>query len=121
MSHHKHHRKKRESCGEPLHFHDSVGKGTLNSTPIIVPPGFDTETGDPSHPGPFVAQAFNPSGQKYYGLFPRRNTPNTSPEKGGKILMDEKHHGDDHFYKPRVKNIHRNFAKKALHRQASSQ
>jgi len=109
MSHHS------RKCDKERKFHDTVGKGKLDSTPIIVPPGFNTETGTTDHPGPFAAQAFHPSAQKFYGLMPRRNTPNTSPEKGGKILMDDKHHGEDRFYKPRAKNIHRNFAKKALH------
>ena len=102
---------------KPRKFHDTVGKGKLDSTPITVPPDFDTETGtslDPnvtatnSHPGPFAAEAFHPSGQKFYGLMPRRNTPNKSPEKGGKVLMDDKRHDEDRFYKPRLKNIKRN-------------
>ena len=110
---------------KPRKFHDKIGKGALDSTPIIVPPGFNTEVGtslDPdttiegnTHPGPFVAAAFHPSSQKYYGLFPRRNTPNKSPEKAGKIIMDDKrHHDDGRFYEPRAKVVDSNFAKKAL-------
>lgn len=96
---------------KPRKFHDKVGKGTIDSTPVLVPPDFNTETGTVSHPGPFVGQVFHPSSQQFYGLMPRRNTPNRSPEKAGKILMDDKKHGDDRFYKPRVKNIHRNLVK----------
>ena len=106
---------------KPRKFHDTVGKGTTDSTPIIVPPNFGTETGtslDPNvtatntHPGPFAAEAFHPSSQKFYGLAPRRNTPNRSPEKAGKVLMDDKRLDEFLFYKPIVKNINRNFAKK---------
>lgn len=102
---HKH--KKHNFCGEPRYFHDIIGKGALDSTPIIVPPFANTEIGTEAHPGPFVAQAFNPSGQRFSGLFPRRHTPNKSPEKAGKVLMDDKKHGRSRFYKPRVKTIHK--------------
>lgn len=117
---HKHKRNKC-FCDKPRYFHDVVGKGAGDSTPITVPKGFNTETGssldlaatsDNPHPGPFAAAAFHPSSQISSGLFPRRNTPNKSPEKAGKILMDDKKHGNARFYKPRIKSIHRNFAKK---------
>ena len=112
-------RKKREICicDRPPHFRDSMGKGKLDSTPIRVPPDFGAEVGgsldlpatsENPHPGPFSAAAFHPSSQKFFGLSSRRNTPNDSPEKAGKILMDDKRHGEDRLYKPRIKNIHRN-------------
>ena len=104
-------------CDVPRKFHDTVGKGKLDSTgPIKVPADFGAETGsslnlpatkDNPHPGPFAAQAFHPSGQRFFGLLPRRNTPDRPKERGGKVLMDDKIHKDDRFYKPRVKNIHR--------------
>lgn len=115
MSHHN------KDPDKPRKFHDTVGKGQLDSTQILVPKDFGSETGtslDPNvtdvniHPGPFAAEAFHPSSQQFYGLMPRRNTPNKSPEKAGKVLMDDKRHGECRFYKPRLKNIHRNFAKK---------
>ena len=106
MSHHN------KDADKPRKFHDTVGKGTLDSTPIIVPPDFGSEIGTDDHPGPFAAQAFHPSSQQFYGLMPRRNTPNKSPEKAGKVLMDDKKRGEFLFYKPRLKNIHRNFAMK---------
>lgn len=120
MSHHRNieKRKKRENCicDRPPFFRDSQGKGKLDSTPIRVPPDFNTETGtslnlpvtsENPHPGPFSAAAFHPSSQKFFGLSSRRNTPNDSPEKAGKILMDDKKHGEDRFYKPRIKHIHK--------------
>lgn len=109
MSHHN------RDCDRPRKFHDTVGKGKLDSTPIIVPPDFHTEIGSDDHPGPFAAQAFHPSSQKFFGLFSRRNTPNDSPERAGRVLIDDKKHDEDRFYKPRIKNIHRNFAKKKTH------
>ena len=123
MSHHSHRRHNNEECDKPRKFHDTVGKGKLDSTPIIVPTDFteigtslnpDTSIEGNTHPGPFVAQAFHPSSQKFFGLLPRRNTPNDSPERAGKILMDDKKRGEDRFYKPRIRNINRNFAKKKL-------
>ncbi len=113
MSHRSRKCNKHRECDKPVKFHDTVGKGKLNSTPIIVPPSSDTEVGTELHPGPFVAQAFDPKGQRFFGLLPRRNTPDKSPEKGGKILMDEICRHGNEFYEPRVKHIHRNFAKKA--------
>ena len=124
---HNHHIKKRKKrdvciCDRPHHFHDSIGKGKLDSTPIIVPPDFHSEVGSSldlpatsknPHPGPFAAAAFHPSSQKFFGLSSRRNTPNDSPERAGKILMDDKRRDNDRFYKPRVKNIPQNFVKKA--------
>ena len=107
MSHHN------RECDRPRKFHDSIGKGKLDSTPIIVPPDFHAEIGTDNHPGPFSGQAFHPSGQKFFGLFSRRNTPNDSPERAGRVLMDDKIEHDDRFYKPRLKNIHRNFVKRA--------
>jgi hypothetical protein len=108
----------------PRKFHDTVGKGKLDSTPIIVPPNFNAETGTSLdlpvtekniHPGPFSAAAFHPSSQKFFGLSSRRNTPNDSPERAGRVLMDDKRRDDDRFYKPRIKKIDRNFAKKNKH------
>lgn len=120
MSHHNKEKiKKREI--RPPHFRDSVGKGKLDSTPIQVPTDFNTETGtglDPvittknTHPGPFAGASFKPSSQKFFGLAPRRNTANDSPERAGRILMDDKIRENDMFYEPRIKTIHRNFAKK---------
>ncbi len=120
MSHR--HKKHHHFCDNPRFFHDVVGKGKLDSTPIIVPTDFNTEKGtslNPDttiegniHPGPFAAAAFHPSSQKFFGLSPRRNTPDKSPEKGGKVLMDDKKHGNMRFYKPRVKNIHRDWNSK---------
>jgi len=116
------HKKDRCPCDRPRKFRDTVGKGELDSTPIIIPPDFGAETGsslnlpatlkENPHPGPFTAAAFHPSSQRFFGLMPRRNTPNDSPEKAGKVLMDDKKRDNDRFYKPRLKNIDRNFAKK---------
>jgi hypothetical protein len=106
------HKKHHHSCEKPRYFHDTVGEGTLDSTPIIVPTSSSVETGTIDHPGPFVAQAFHPSGQRYFGLLPRRNTPDKSPEKAGKVIMDDKKHGDMRFYKPRIKDIHKKSSKK---------
>lgn len=115
------HKRDRFDCDRPRKFHDKVGKGKRDSTPIIVPTDFGAETGssldliiteENPHPGPFAAASFHPSEQKFFGLMPRRNTPNDSPERAGRVLMDDKKHGGDRFYKPRAKNIHRNFAKK---------
>jgi len=106
------HKHKRDRCFCDRKFHDTVGKGKLDSTPITVPPDFNTEVGSENHPGPFAAQAFHPSGQRFFGLMPRRNTPNRSKERGGKVLIDDKKHDEDRFYKPRIKRIHRNFANK---------
>lgn len=100
--HKKHHR----FCDEPRYFHDIVGKGSLDSTPIEVPKDFNAETGTIDHPGPFAAATFHPSEQIFLGLLPRRHTPNKSPEKAGKVLMDDKKHGRSRFYKPRIKKIH---------------
>ena len=101
MSHH-HHDK---GC-KPRYFHDTVGQGTLDSTPIQVPSDFNTETGTDDHPGPFAGQSFHPSSQEFSGILPRRNTPNKSPEKAGKVIMNDKKHGRSRFYKPKVKNVH---------------
>lgn len=106
-------RKKREICicDRPPHFRDSTGKGKLDSTPIRVPPDFGAEVGsnpdlpatsENPHPGPFAAAAFHPSSQKFFGIFPRRNTPDRSKEIGGKVLMDDKKNHGDRFYKPRI-------------------
>lgn len=106
-------RKKREICicDRPPHFRDSMGKGKLDSTPIRVPPDFGAEVGssldllitdENTHPGPFSAAAFHPSSQKFFGIFPRRNTPDSSKETGGKVLMDDKKNHGDRFYKPRI-------------------
>ena len=92
-------------CDKPRKFHDTVGKGNLDSTPIIIPPDFHTEVGTENHPGPFSGASFHPSSQKFFGLMPRRNTPNNSPERAGRILMDDKKHGNARFYKPRIKDI----------------
>lgn len=110
MGHHK-------DADKPRKFHDRIGKGKLDSTPIIVPPDFNTETGsslnpvadikDNPHPGPFAGASFHPTSQKFFGLAPRRNTPNDSPERAGRILMDDKKRGKDRFYKPRAKVIHK--------------
>lgn len=111
-------RKKREICisDRPPHFRDSIGKGKLDSTPVTIPTDFGAEVGtslnlpatkENPHPGPFAAAAFHPSSQKFFGLAPRRNTPNDSPERSGKILMDDKKRDDDRFYKPRIKRIDR--------------
>jgi hypothetical protein len=110
---HKH--KKHHSCDKPRYFHDIVGEGAPDSTPVIVPEDFGAEIGDVSHPGPFAAQAFNPNGQTSSGLLPRRNTPDKSPEKAGKVIMDDKKHGDERYYKPRIKKIHRNFVEDQHH------
>jgi len=100
----------------PRIFRDKVGKGELDSTPIVVPSGATSETGTDDHPGPFVAAAFHPSSQQFYGLMPRRNTPNKPKERAGKVLIDDKRlddmHNEERKYKPRAKVIHRNFAKK---------
>ncbi len=101
------HKKCRGSCDKERYFHDTVGKGKLDSTPIAVPSDFNTETGTVSHPGPFSGQSFHPSSQKFFGLMPRRNTADKSPEKAGKILMDDKCRDGNRFYKPRIKKIHR--------------
>lgn len=102
---HKH--KKHHFCENARYFHDIIGKGAADSTPVTIPVGFTTEVGTDEHPGPFAAAAFNPKGQKFFGLLPRRHTPDKSPEKGGKVLMDDKKHGNMRFYKPRVKTLHR--------------
>ena len=99
--HHHHH-----FCDRPRYFHDIVGAGAADSTPVIVPADFGSEIGTIDHPGPFAAQSFNPRGQTSFGLLPRRNTPDKSPEKAGKVIMDDKRHGDMRFYKPRVKTLH---------------
>ena len=101
------HKKDHCFCDKPRYFHDVVGKGVLDSTPIIVPKAFNTEAGTDEHPGPFAGQAFHPSSQKFFGLSSRRNTPNDSPERAGRVLVDDKRHDEDRFYKPRLKNIHR--------------
>lgn len=105
---HKHH----HFCEKPRYFHDIVGEGAADSTPVIVPIDFGAEIGTEGHPGPFAAQQFNPRGQTDTGLLPRRNTPDKSPEKAGKVIMDDKRHGDMRFYKPRVKTLHRIHHKK---------
>lgn len=125
---HKHHKDKRKKeeicpCDRPPKFTDRVGKGELDSSPIIVFPGFNVGTSlnlppttDNPNPGPFSAAALLqqrfPNSQKFFGIQPRRNTPDKSPEKAGKLLNDDKRKDDDRFYKPRAKVIHRNFAKK---------
>ena len=96
------------NCDRPRKFHDSIGKGKLDSTPIIVPSDFNAEVGTENHPGPFSGQAFHPSSQKFFGLSSRRNTPNDSPERAGRVLMDDKKHHGDRYYKPRIKKIRRN-------------
>ena len=98
------HKHKKHYCERPRYFHDIVGEGAADSTPIMVPAFFNTEIGTEDHPGPFAGQSFHPSSQIYSGLFPRRNTPYRSPEKAGKILMDDKKHGEERFYKPRIKH-----------------
>ena len=117
MSHHNRDCK----CDKPRKFNDSIGKGKLDSTPIVVPPDFNSEVGSSldlpatsknPHPGPFAGAAFHPSSQKFFGIQPRRNTPDKSPEKAGKVLMDDKRHDNDRFYKPRIRNIHRKSKKK---------
>lgn len=112
----------RKDSDKPRKFRDSIGKGELDSTPVIIPPGFNAEVGSSldlpatpdknPHPGPFTATAFHPSSRKFFGLSSGRNTPNDSKEKAGKVLIDDKKSDDDRFYKPRTKKIHRNFAKK---------
>lgn len=109
------HKKHHHFCEKPRYFHDTVGAGAADSTPVIVPFGIVTEIGTVGHPGPFVAAAFNPNSQKSFGLLPRRHTPDKSPEKAGKVIMDDKKHGDMRFYKPRIKKIHRNFVKQQQH------
>lgn len=115
MSHRHHHNHHDRDC-KPRYFHDTVGQGTLDSTPIRVPPDFNAETGtslnpdttikDNTHPGPFAGQSFHPSSQEFSGILPRRHTPNKSPEKAGKVIMNDKKHGRSRFYKPKVKNVH---------------
>lgn len=116
-----HHNK---DCDTPRKFRDTVGKGKRDSTPIVIPQDFGSEIGtsldlpatkDNIHPGPFAASAFHPSSQKFFGLSSRRNTPNDSPERAGRVLMDDKEKDDDRFYKPRIKRIDRNFVKKKKH------
>lgn len=106
--HKKHHR----FCNNTRYFHDIVGEGALDSTPIAVPAEFGSEVGSENHPGPFAGQSFHPSSQLFLGLLPRRNTPNKSPEKAGKVIMDDKKHGKSRFYKPRIKDIHKKSSKK---------
>lgn len=55
---------------------DTIGQGYPDATPIIVPPG--------SSPGAVV----NTTPKIFGGIFPRRNTPNAPPERGGKVMMD---------------------------------
>jgi|SRR3972149_4388818 len=99
------HKHKKSFCDKERYFHDTVGEGLLDSTPITVPPDFGAETGTEDHPGPFSGQSFHPSSQKFFGLMPRRNTSYDSPERAGKILVDDKKHGRNRFYKPRIKNL----------------
>lgn len=117
MSHHHTHH---IDCDKQRKFHDTVGKGKHDSTydldPMIPPKGASNEIGSDTHPGPFYAQAFNKSGIMFFGLAPRRNTPNQSPEKGGKVLMDDKRHDNDRFYKPRIKDIKNTVKKKHHHK-----
>lgn len=106
------HKKHNHFCERLKYFHDTVGEGAPDSTPIAIPASFNTEVGTDSHPGPFAAQAFHPSGQIFSGLLPRRNTLDKSPEKAGKVIMDDKKHGNSRYYKPRIKNIHKKSSKK---------
>ncbi len=124
---HKHHRHKKDKhkkhkklnccCDKPRIFKDKIGKGTIDSTTIIVPPDFGSEVGTETHPGPFAGQSFHPSSQIFLGIFARRNTPSASLEGAGKLLVIDKcHNGKDNFYKPKAKVINSNFVKKAEHK-----